>query len=657
MILDKSETKQNKYQTTIKNIIFQRHKTYNSNQNTWNNKLIRNIIFNEKSHLVSSFKDYLVYDDSFEFLKRYYFRNESQKRMPELILHYSNTLILPKYSCLSELKIMFRGLSKKIALHENMGKSKNNINTINVRTKNEKIFTQKLIEEINRIKPLESKSEISNPVINAKKKEFENNTKPKPKINFEIKGVNDANCKKVALKTYQKTINPNESLNYIQLKAILFSKSKLFSLTNLRKDSKTLYYKKNDNFQKIKKEFGIKAAKTNDSNQKLKKYFTKSPENNLMNITKHIKTKNKIINMEFNMKKSTDLNLAEVLNDSINFLENNKNTIKAIRRENTKFKTIASINDQNVNFSFENNLIKQNHNRGINKNSILNNSMTKKIFKLTSNIYKLVKISKNKIDSKNKICLRNSNIKKKPILRSDKIIEKFNLNSTNNHKIGKSPLLSFDLERNLFSNLFQNNRINFDKSKNKLNTNQISKYKIISKYFNKSNNHIKINMINYNETIIHKNKNETNKSIIKNKFCKILKSRYVQNKISRDTSKIQYKNTDLQNKLCKSINSKSSTKIYKDGIKNIKCKYADEDKEFKKIMVRKKSKLFYEINYSFSKSKICSCNDKYNNEIKKDNYNFKTITNLKDMIVNNKNFKEAKICKFNVYKNSRYTKI
>ena len=37
--------------------------------------IIENIIYNEKSHIVATFKDRLIIDDTGEFLKRYYKKN------------------------------------------------------------------------------------------------------------------------------------------------------------------------------------------------------------------------------------------------------------------------------------------------------------------------------------------------------------------------------------------------------------------------------------------------------------------------------------------------------------------------------------------------------------------------------------------------------
>ena len=45
--------------------------------------IIDNIIFNDKSHIVSVFKDLLINHDFNDFLKRFYTREESDIRLPK----------------------------------------------------------------------------------------------------------------------------------------------------------------------------------------------------------------------------------------------------------------------------------------------------------------------------------------------------------------------------------------------------------------------------------------------------------------------------------------------------------------------------------------------------------------------------------------------
>ena len=54
--------------TQANNLIQQNH---NSDKDTFYRKTANDIVYNEKSHIVAVFKDYLIYDDTSEFLKRY----------------------------------------------------------------------------------------------------------------------------------------------------------------------------------------------------------------------------------------------------------------------------------------------------------------------------------------------------------------------------------------------------------------------------------------------------------------------------------------------------------------------------------------------------------------------------------------------------------
>jgi len=47
----------------------------------YNVKVINDIIYNDDTHLVSLFKDYLILDDISEFLKRTYRKDESVPRL------------------------------------------------------------------------------------------------------------------------------------------------------------------------------------------------------------------------------------------------------------------------------------------------------------------------------------------------------------------------------------------------------------------------------------------------------------------------------------------------------------------------------------------------------------------------------------------------
>jgi hypothetical protein len=50
----------------------------------YNVKVINDVIYNEPTHIVSVFKDYLIYDDISEFLKRVYVTKEGFQRLPKV---------------------------------------------------------------------------------------------------------------------------------------------------------------------------------------------------------------------------------------------------------------------------------------------------------------------------------------------------------------------------------------------------------------------------------------------------------------------------------------------------------------------------------------------------------------------------------------------
>ena len=65
---------------TVRQNFIKKYITMPLNYNVY---ITNNIIFNDKSHLVSEFKEYLVIDDKGEFLKRYYNVEESLIRIPK----------------------------------------------------------------------------------------------------------------------------------------------------------------------------------------------------------------------------------------------------------------------------------------------------------------------------------------------------------------------------------------------------------------------------------------------------------------------------------------------------------------------------------------------------------------------------------------------
>ena len=87
---------------------------YLTSKDFYNVKIINDIIYNEPTHLVSVFKDYLIYDDVSEFLKRPYTLNETLSRLPKIFEFYEKySKVFPNYIGIPENKYMFKNIERK----------------------------------------------------------------------------------------------------------------------------------------------------------------------------------------------------------------------------------------------------------------------------------------------------------------------------------------------------------------------------------------------------------------------------------------------------------------------------------------------------------------------------------------------------------------
>ena len=117
----------------IQNYIYSKlNKKYSLNDNIYDIYLIEKIIYNETCHLVAIFKDFLIYDDNFEFLKKYYKMNQTLKKLKTYFNYYEQYSILyPNYLILHESKYIYENIHKKQKIiYENLRNDKNNINKI-----------------------------------------------------------------------------------------------------------------------------------------------------------------------------------------------------------------------------------------------------------------------------------------------------------------------------------------------------------------------------------------------------------------------------------------------------------------------------------------------------------------------------------------------
>ena len=115
-------------ESLIKKIFKKFNKKYNIMPKRYNATVVDNIIFNEKSHIVSIFKDLLINYDFNDFLKRFYTKKESSIRLPKYFEYYNlYSKIFPNYTSIPEGKYFYINIQKKqrmIDLQENMENEK-----------------------------------------------------------------------------------------------------------------------------------------------------------------------------------------------------------------------------------------------------------------------------------------------------------------------------------------------------------------------------------------------------------------------------------------------------------------------------------------------------------------------------------------------------
>ena len=96
------------------NVIRWNLEKYNSTPTFFQKFQILLLMENANTHLVSVFKDYLLYDDMSEFFKEYYNTKEIYTRLKTIFEYYeSSSYLFPNYTAIDEGKYIYRNILKK----------------------------------------------------------------------------------------------------------------------------------------------------------------------------------------------------------------------------------------------------------------------------------------------------------------------------------------------------------------------------------------------------------------------------------------------------------------------------------------------------------------------------------------------------------------
>ena len=146
---------------------------YNPKPSTYNSKVINDIIHDERKHIVCIFKNLLFWDETSDFLKRFYFLFESINRLPQIASYYETyTLFAPVYFAFEDIiKIMNKNTKRKRRYLEMVEENedrvyndmKNGKNKSNVKDKNIKyIISPNEIKEISSLVSYKNKTNNNN---------------------------------------------------------------------------------------------------------------------------------------------------------------------------------------------------------------------------------------------------------------------------------------------------------------------------------------------------------------------------------------------------------------------------------------------------------------------------------------------------------------
>ena len=165
---------------------------YSSKEYSFHHICIDNLICNDNCHLVTKFKDYLIYDDDSEFLNEFCHKNELKSRLKYIFNFYSTYIhIFPNYLVIPEKKYIYKNLRKKQkVIDENNDLKTKKINTKESNGSNFSDKKNNILNDFINKKDLIDNSEISNNNNIANSIEFnKGNISSKSQINF-TKGIN-----------------------------------------------------------------------------------------------------------------------------------------------------------------------------------------------------------------------------------------------------------------------------------------------------------------------------------------------------------------------------------------------------------------------------------------------------------------------------------
>ena len=505
-------------------------------------KMINDILYNEKTHYVEMFKEYLIYEDYNEFLKQYYSDPLLSKKLEKILIFYEKySKIFPNYTVIKESKYLYKNIKRKQKMINQMNENKKRENYSEEdnysqsQSYEKTIFNSRVINSIytghntvnlNRTNStLADNKSIENFLNKISLYENEKGTKAKKEANKTNKKTAE---KKGANKNKNKNINKNEVNTNTNINK---KNSNLLVTSSLLTPATDSFLKKKINKKNLLENY-LNNAINNINNNKLmfRPINNFQKQKSFSNIITNNKKKYGSINMKHN-------NVIKNINNNKNNNNNYSNSIAEANNLISKQNTSSNING--INGLFFNNIFNNNindsyrSNNNININSYFDYDKYKKIILSTNNT------SSHKIPTERVFSSpgrrQNAFFIKKRYKSSSKNKNK-NINNNNNNN---NNLTRKNISSNIFNKIQKKNKNNNNKNNNiyfrereekKIFKCQISKQnqkKLINNFNPESVNKLYANNIsnlniknknNRNNNTFYNSNNNNNKSKIVNNY-------------------------------------------------------------------------------------------------------------------------------------------
>ena len=477
---------------------------YNSTPEFYQKFQILLLMENANIHLVSLFKDYLLFDDMTEFFKEYYNTKELYPRLKTIFDYYeSSSYLFPNYTAINEGKYIYRNIIKKQKLIDYLEDLEDK--------KKEKEEKQRL--KIKKNNPNKNENEQSSSCIEVFNTKIYDNIR---KETWNDSKINDLFC------IEKKNNNESDSLASIRKLTDMIKDKEKNNNNHIHNE------KKEKNINKITK--NVKYGKDGNNNNK---------KNNIGDISKNKDDNIKNDNIKNDNNNNSNYINKDLISNNNSNSNNNENIDNNNMVKDNNIKNNQNENDNKIYVSRRINVNLGNNKKYIKKPIININHNINIDNKYTNNINNI-----NNINNNNFITNTNENNN----------INKNNDNLSNRNAIRNTePSKSNDFGQNSENNAIQRNIKNNSNNKNSYKKNNI----IINIINNNKNNNFNSNNI-YFPTYTN---NNTNENINKNNNNVQLNSIYFTNCTNtNENNNINTNNNNKNNGKTKKINYNHSTK-------------------------------------------------------------------------------------------------